>query len=91
MWPEVELTFGRGSAKNVPCLVEHSLGVVPLLFALCIAHRFTSLGTLARYDEPGLIFGFENFYSALLSGLAPFLYAAQSDEFTKDKTVLSAD
>ena len=36
------------------CLVEHSLGVVPSLFALCIAHWFTSLSTLARYDEPGL-------------------------------------
>ena len=24
------------------CLVEHSLGVVPSLFALCIAHWFTS-------------------------------------------------
>ena len=27
---------------------------MPSLFALCIAHWFTSLSTLARYDEPGL-------------------------------------
>ena len=38
------------------CSVEHSLGVVPSLFALCIAHWFTSLSTLARCDEPGLNF-----------------------------------
>ena len=31
-----------------------SLGVVPSLFALCIAHWFTSLSTLARCDKPGL-------------------------------------
>ena len=105
-------------------LVEHSLGVVSLLFALCIAHWFTSLSTLARHDGPGLNFrrlsislpyfmfgralswgsafavcivhwslvyqfehsgkvrrawfkfGFENFYSSLLSGSASFLCAA---------------
>ena len=28
------------------CLVEHSLGVVTSLFAVCIAHWFTSLSTL---------------------------------------------
>ena len=51
------------------------LGVVPLLFALCIARWFTSLSTLARYGEPGLNFGFENFYSSSLSGSASFLCA----------------
>ena len=60
---------------------------MPLLFALCIAHWFTSLSTLARYNEPGLNFGFENFYSSLLSGSA--CSALMSP--IKDETVLSAD
>ena len=58
------------------CLVEHSLGVVPSLFALCIAHWFTSLSTLARYDEPGLNLALRIFYSSLLSSSASFLCAA---------------
>ena len=48
---------------------------MPSLFAWCIAHWFTSLNTLARYDEPGLNLGFENSYSPLLSGLASLLCA----------------
>ena len=36
------------------CLLEHTIEVVPPLFALCNVHWFTSLSTLARYDEPGL-------------------------------------
>ena len=43
------------------CLVENSLEVVPSLFALCIAHWFTSSSTLARYDEPGLNLGLRIF------------------------------
>ena len=67
------------------CLVEHSLGVVPSLFALCIAHWFTSLSTLVRHDEHGP-FKFENFYSSSLIafrfGLIPLCCA---DESTKDQ------
>ena len=43
------------------CLIEHSLGVVPSLFALCIAHWFTSLSTLARYAETRLYLALRNF------------------------------
>ena len=57
------------------CLVEHSLGVVPPLFSLCIAHWFTSLSTLARHDEPGLNLALR-IYSSLPSGSASFLCAA---------------
>ena len=40
-------------------IIIYLLAVVPLLFALCIAHYCsTSLSTLARYDEPGLILAF---------------------------------
>ena len=59
------------------CLVEPSLEVVPSLSALCIAHWFASLSTLARYDEPGSNFGLENTYSSLPSGSASFLCAAR--------------
>ena len=41
---------------------------MPSLFALCIAHWFTSLSTLARYDEPGLNLAL-NFYSAAFFAL----------------------
>ena len=36
-----------GLSISIPYLflAEHSLGAVPLLFALCIAHWFTSLNT----------------------------------------------
>ena len=56
--------------------VEHRLGVMPSLFTLCIAHWFISLSTLARYDESGLNFSFENFYFSLLSGSDSLLCAA---------------
>ena len=63
---------------------------MPLLFALCIAHWFTSLSTLARYNEPGLNVGFEIFlfFIAIRSGLIPLCCA---DESTKDEKVLSTD
>ena len=54
--PQIEYIYVYIFRSLTSCLVEHSLGlgVVPSLFALCIAHWFTSLSTLARYDEPGL-------------------------------------
>ena len=67
----------------------HSLGdyilFVPSLFALCIAHRFASLSTLARYNKPGLnLISKIVFFIAIRFGLIPLCYADES-------TVLSID
>ena len=51
---------------------------------------FASLSTLARCNEPGLNFGFENFYSSLLED-AVFIPLCCAEESIKDETVWSAD
>ena len=44
----------------IQCRMEHSPGLVPSLIALCIAHWFTNLSALSRYNKPDLYFGVEN-------------------------------
>ena len=72
------------------CCIEQSPGVLPSLFVLCIAYWFTSLRSLARYDEPGVNFmALRNLvFIAIRFCLIPLRCA---DESTKNEPVLSAD
>ena len=65
-------------------LLVSNLGVVPSLLALCIAHWFTSLSAMAKYDEPGLNYGFEILcFIAIRFSFIPLCCAHESPQRTK--------
>ena len=68
------------------CLVEHSLGVVPSLFELCIAHWFTSLSKVRARFKFWLCKLL--FFIAIRFGLNPLCCANES---ANDETVQTGD